>query len=313
MIASSEGWGLVGGWKWQVAANYAVAEPGWVVRAHWPVAQALVRELGVQAGDRVLDLGAGTGVAAGLVAAQGGHAVALDFSEAQVRAGRAAVPAVQVRVGEVAVPAAQVRPGEASVPAAQARLGQATVPVVQARAGQVTVPAVQWVVGDVEGLPFRDGVFRHAVSNLGVIYSPAPQLVLREIWRVLAPGGRLAFSAHVAHGFGMRAAALVNAHMGVPAVVPEGVRQWADPSALQALWPGEVRTRSIVVHEEHASVEAFWDFSVRERRHVRQVVRMLAPDGVEAFRREFLDLASRYTGPDGFRVAHEYLVVIVDK
>ncbi|WP_189212413.1 methyltransferase domain-containing protein [Actinokineospora fastidiosa] len=277
------------------------------------MAQALVRELGVQAGDRVLDLGAGTGVAAGLVAAQGGHAVALDFSEAQVRAGRAAVPAVQVRVGEVAVPAAQVRPGEASVPAAQARLGQATVPVVQARAGQVTVPAVQWVVGDVEGLPFRDGVFRHAVSNLGVIYSPAPQLVLREIWRVLAPGGRLAFSAHVAHGFGMRAAALVNAHMGVPAVVPEGVRQWADPSALQALWPGEVRTRSIVVHEEHASVEAFWDFSVRERRHVRQVVRMLAPDGVEAFRREFLDLASRYTGPDGFRVAHEYLVVIVDK
>jgi SAM-dependent methyltransferase len=48
--------------------------------------------------------------------------------------------------------------------------------------------------GDAEALPHRDASFDAVVSNFGIHHVPRPVLALRETYRVLCNGGRIAFS-----------------------------------------------------------------------------------------------------------------------
>lgn len=48
---------------------------------------------------------------------------------------------------------------------------------------------IRLVCADAKELPFPDGHFNHVISNSIVHHIPEPAAVLREAWRVLAPGG----------------------------------------------------------------------------------------------------------------------------
>lgn len=50
------------------------------------------------------------------------------------------------------------------------------------------------VRADAQALPFRDRAFTAVISQEGLLHVPDKAAVLRESWRVLAPGGRIAFS-----------------------------------------------------------------------------------------------------------------------
>jgi ubiquinone/menaquinone biosynthesis C-methylase UbiE len=60
-----------------------------------------------------------------------------------------------------------------------------------ARAAQ---PRVAFSQGDAEALPYADGSFDAVVANFGVHHVPHPAAALAEMHRVLAPGGRAAFT-----------------------------------------------------------------------------------------------------------------------
>lgn len=53
-------------------------------------------------------------------------------------------------------------------------------------------PALTWQEGTAEALPFPDESFDAVVSQFGLMFVPDPALALREMMRVLKPGGRLA-------------------------------------------------------------------------------------------------------------------------
>ena len=55
-------------------------------------------------------------------------------------------------------------------------------------------PAVDWRLGTAEQLPFADGSFDKVVSAFGLMYFDDRVGALREMARVLAPGGTLAVS-----------------------------------------------------------------------------------------------------------------------
>jgi len=53
-------------------------------------------------------------------------------------------------------------------------------------------PDISWKQGDAAALPFRDRTFTAVVSQFGMMFFADRPQALREMWRVLCPGGRLA-------------------------------------------------------------------------------------------------------------------------
>jgi SAM-dependent methyltransferase len=137
--------------RWQVSTDAAEVYESCFVPAifgAWagPVADAA----GITMGDRVLDIGCGTGVLAREAlgrAGQEGRVVGLDLNEGMLS--------------------------------------------VAAR----TEPKIEWRPGDAAAVPFEDVSFDVVVSQFALMYFPDRVAALREMWRVLAPGGRLAIAA----------------------------------------------------------------------------------------------------------------------
>lgn len=55
-----------------------------------------------------------------------------------------------------------------------------------------TAPAIEWRQGMAESLPFADRSFDAVISQFGLMFFEDRAGALREMWRVLRPGGRLA-------------------------------------------------------------------------------------------------------------------------
>jgi SAM-dependent methyltransferase len=148
--------------SWQVSTDAAEVYESCFVPAifgSWagPVAEAA----GIRTGNKVLDVGCGTGVLAREAlrrVGQDGQIVGLDLN-----------------AGMLAV-AARAEPG------------------------------IEWRQGDAASLPFEDGVFDVVVSQFALMYFPDRMVSLREMWRTLAPGGRLAIAvwASIDHARGFQ-------------------------------------------------------------------------------------------------------------
>lgn len=54
--------------------------------------------------------------------------------------------------------------------------------------------AIEFTEGDVEALPYKDGEFDVVLSQFGHMFAPRPDVTVKEMLRVLKPGGTIAFS-----------------------------------------------------------------------------------------------------------------------
>jgi SAM-dependent methyltransferase len=148
--------------RWQVSANAAeVYESCFVpaIFAAWAGRVADAAAIGT--GDKVLDVGCGTGVLAREAlrrVGKEGRVVGLDLNEGML--------------------------------------------AVAAR----TEPGIEWRLGAAEDLRFEDRSFDVVVSQFALMYFPDRVAALREMWRTVAPGGRLAVAAwaSIAHARGYR-------------------------------------------------------------------------------------------------------------
>jgi SAM-dependent methyltransferase len=121
---------------------------------------------------------------------------------------------------------------------------------------------IDWRQGDAAALPFLDRSFTAVVSQFGLMFMPDRVQALREMWRVLSPGGRLAVavwaSVEEAEGYktlvdvaaplvGAKAASIFAAPfaMGDAAALTEAARDAGIAGGAVTLHRGEVRFESV--------------------------------------------------------------------
>jgi ubiquinone/menaquinone biosynthesis C-methylase UbiE len=100
-------------------------------------------------------------------------------------------------------------------------------------------PPIEWREGSALELPFPDGSFDVVLCQLGLQFFPNRPAALEEMFRVLAPGGRMALSVYSAIGHTPVALALAEAldqHLGPGAsAVKRSEHALADPDELHRL------------------------------------------------------------------------------
>ncbi|MCX5742727.1 MAG: methyltransferase domain-containing protein, partial [Proteobacteria bacterium] len=103
------------------------------------------------------------------------------------------LPAGATRVLEVAAGTGRVsRHLLRALPAEGTLLATDLNEAMIARAQQLIAdPRVTWQAADVQALPMGDGLFDAVVVQFGLMFVPDKPLALREVRRVLRPGGRL--------------------------------------------------------------------------------------------------------------------------
>jgi SAM-dependent methyltransferase len=92
---------------------------------------------------------------------------------------------------------------------------------------------VDWSEGDAEALPFDDGAFDIVLSQFGHMFAPRPDVAIREMLRVLKPGGVIAFATWPPELLIGSSFTLVASYMPPP---PPGVcppPQWGDPAIVR--------------------------------------------------------------------------------
>jgi SAM-dependent methyltransferase len=123
----------------------------------------------------------------------------------------------------------------------------------RARAEAAGVVA-EFRTGDVEDLPEPDGTYDAVLSAYGAALAPRPRLAVRELLRVLAPGGLLVLAAPAPHSLAARVLELAQdgpgaRPRGIPSPAAWG-REDVARERIEAVAPGtevEVRTHALAL------------------------------------------------------------------
>lgn len=165
---------------------------------------------------------------------------------------------------------------------------------------QIADVSVEWAEADVEQLPFADGEFDAVLSQYAHMFAPRPEVAVREILRVLRPGGTIAFSTWPPELLVGRTMALAARYMPPP---PPGVSSpllWGDPNFIQQQL-GKVVDNIEFDRQEMLvptlSPQHFRTSVERSAGPIIKLIEMLAaksPDRLEEYRREFDAIVAEY-------------------
>jgi SAM-dependent methyltransferase len=159
---------------------------------------------------------------------------------------------------------------------------------------------VTWIEGDAEALPLSDGKFDFVVSQFGHMFAPRPHVAIREMLRVLKPGGTIAFSTWPPELMVGRMFQLTGKYG--PPLPPEvsPTPPWGDPNIVRERLGSSVKDLCFardVMNFQMLSVphyRAFMEVNVGPIAKLVQTLASSDPQKLSAFRREFDDLVALY-------------------
>jgi ubiquinone/menaquinone biosynthesis C-methylase UbiE len=173
---------------------------------------------------------------------------------------------------------------------------------------------IEWTVADAEDLPFEDGRFDCAGSVFGAMIAPRPEVVARELIRVVRPGGTIGMTAWTSGSFSAEMIAIGRRYVPPPPDMPVS-EEWGDERTARA----RLELHGARVETERRSLR-FKAESPEELAHRLEASapptvaarEALPGDRWEEMRRELRELVGRFNRADDGSVAidAEYLQIV---
>src|SRR5262249_54409696 len=114
--------------------------------------------------------------------------------------------------------------------------------------------SINFSEADAEELPFADGEFNVVLSQFAHMFAPRPEVAVREMLRVLKPGGTLAFSTWPPEHLVGRTSAVTARYMPSPSPGIAPPTLWGDPNVIRERLGSAVR--DITFHRDCMHVPA---------------------------------------------------------
>lgn len=235
-----------------------------------PPAARLVRFAGVKAGQTVLDVGCGTGVAALTARRLGAKVTGLDLT-----------------------------------------------PELLARAKENSAVAgfedVAWREGDAEDLPYDDASFDVVLSQFGHMFAPRPQVAMKEMLRVLRPGGTIAFTTWPPETGVGAVFATVGKYAGPPPTGVSPPSQWGDIAMVKERVGSGVKDLAFDRDTMRWPAISPAHYRLLMEQTSGPVLKLLEglrtdPTKANAFRRDIEAIAERHFDPENNEVRFSYLI-----
>ncbi len=176
---------------------------------------------------------------------------------------------------------------------------------------------IEWIEADAEGLPFEDARFDCVTSSFGAMFAPRPDVVARELFRVVRPGGTVGMVNWTPTGFQGRMFAITRSYAPTVGGVPRPT-EWGEEDAVRQRFEGLAASVELdrgTVRWEFDSLEAMGSFFEENAGPAVMAKRAMPADDYESMTRETLELAREVNGARDGSVAidAEYLVVAARK
>src|SRR4029077_12893940 len=193
------------------------------------------------------------------------------------------------------------------------------VEAARREAGRRKLQNVSFAVAPADALPSENDSFDAVVSRFGIMFFPAPVLAIREMLRVLKPGGRIALAVwHFAerNPFHYILSRAVERYVDPPELAEDA------PDAFRYAAPGKLRSvlseaGAADVSERllqfstraHLSLEEFWTLRSEMTERLRNALAKLPKEQMAEVRREAIDALRAYSGEHGVSLPAEVLIV----
>ena len=171
--------------------------------------------------------------------------------------------------------------------------------------------------GDAESLPYKDGEFDVVTSLIGAMFAPRPDLVARELTRVVRPGGTIAMANWTPGGFVGQMFKTISEHIA-PTGMPSPVL-WGDEATVRERLRDGIAdlkfTKRFYLFDYPFSPEAVVEFYRVNYGPMTRAFASLDDEGQDKLRNALVNLWSSHNKSTGDRttVEAEYLEVIATR
>jgi ubiquinone/menaquinone biosynthesis C-methylase UbiE len=174
---------------------------------------------------------------------------------------------------------------------------------------------VEWVEADAEELPFEDDRFECVGSVFGAVLAPRPEVVTRELFRVVRPGNTVGLVAWVPDGIAQQMFWIFRRYM--PPSDGPAHEQWGDEDTVRERFAPYANTIEMERRSLPFSADSPEDFVCKmeaEAPMQAAAKETMAPETYDRMRADFVELVREWAGGDGaFSVDAEYLTVVARK